>query len=131
MARDLGTQGVHVAYGVVDAVIDLEWTRKRWPERADDFFIKSRAIGDEIWYVVQRRATAVWGELVAASSSVILIQAMLSVHFPPELRKTPPHEVVSTWSSLRADIPETNRFTGLLFDQSKLHRTSSVPVDEL
>jgi len=34
MARDLGPQGVHVAYLVIDAVIDLEWTRKRWPETA-------------------------------------------------------------------------------------------------
>ena len=30
MARELGPQGVHVAYVVVDAVIDLEWTRKRF-----------------------------------------------------------------------------------------------------
>ena len=29
MARELGPKGVHVAYVVVDAVIDLEWTRKR------------------------------------------------------------------------------------------------------
>ena len=42
MARDLGPKGVHVAYVVVDAVIDLEWTRKRWPDRPDDFFIKPR-----------------------------------------------------------------------------------------
>ncbi|WP_225130633.1 MULTISPECIES: SDR family NAD(P)-dependent oxidoreductase [unclassified Bradyrhizobium] len=27
IARDLGPQGVHVAYVVIDAVIDLEWTR--------------------------------------------------------------------------------------------------------
>src|SRR6478609_6175541 len=33
MARELGPQGVHVAYVIVDAVIDLEWTRKRYPER--------------------------------------------------------------------------------------------------
>ena len=32
IARDLGPKGVHVAYVVIDAaVIDLEWTRKRWP----------------------------------------------------------------------------------------------------
>lgn len=54
MARDLGPKGVHVAYVVVDAVIDLEWTRKRWPDRPDDFFIKPRAIADEIWHVVHQ-----------------------------------------------------------------------------
>jgi NAD(P)-dependent dehydrogenase (short-subunit alcohol dehydrogenase family) len=58
MARDLGPQGVHVAYVVVDAVIDLEWTRKRWPDRPDDFFIKPRAIADEIWHVVHQHRSA-------------------------------------------------------------------------
>src|SRR5215472_3965381 len=54
MARDLGPKGVHVAYVIVDAVIDLEWTRKRWPDRPDDFFIKPAAIADEIWHVVHQ-----------------------------------------------------------------------------
>jgi short-subunit dehydrogenase len=58
MARELGPQGVHVAYVVVDAVIDLEWTRKRWPERPDDFFIKPRAIADEIWHLVHQDRSA-------------------------------------------------------------------------
>src|SRR5205823_12553448 len=58
MARELGPKGVHVAYVIVDAVIDLEWTRKRWPERPDDFFIKPRAIADEIWHVVQQDRSA-------------------------------------------------------------------------
>ncbi len=58
MARELGPQGVHVAYVVVDAVIDLEWTRKRWPDRPDDFFIKPRAIADEIWHVVHQDPSA-------------------------------------------------------------------------
>jgi short-subunit dehydrogenase len=54
MARELGPQGVHVAYVIVDAVIDLEWTRKRFQDRADEFFIKPRAIADEIWHVVHQ-----------------------------------------------------------------------------
>ncbi|KJC57084.1 short-chain dehydrogenase [Bradyrhizobium sp. LTSPM299] len=58
MARDLGPQGVHVAYVVIDAVIDLEWTRKRWPERPDDFFIKPRAIAGEIWHAVHQDRSA-------------------------------------------------------------------------
>jgi NAD(P)-dependent dehydrogenase (short-subunit alcohol dehydrogenase family) len=58
MARDLGPQGVHVAYVVIDAVIDLEWTRKRWPERPDDFFIKPVAIANEIWHVVHQDRSA-------------------------------------------------------------------------
>ncbi|MCC8937033.1 SDR family NAD(P)-dependent oxidoreductase [Bradyrhizobium sp. Arg68] len=58
MARDLGPQGVHVAYVVIDAVIDLEWTRKRWPDRPDDFFIKPAAIASEIWHVVHQDRSA-------------------------------------------------------------------------
>ena len=58
MARELGPQGVHVAYVVVDAVIDLEWTRKRFQGRPDEFFIKPRAIADEIWHVVHQDRSA-------------------------------------------------------------------------
>jgi len=58
IARELGPQGVHVAYLVVDAVIDLEWTRKRFHGRTDDFFIKPEAIADEIWHVVHQDRSA-------------------------------------------------------------------------
>ena len=39
MARDLGPKGVHVAYIVIDAVIDVPWARERFKDRPDDFFI--------------------------------------------------------------------------------------------
>ena len=58
MARDLGPRGVHVAYLVVDAVIDLDWTRKRFHDRSDDFFIKPQAIADEIWHLVHQDRSA-------------------------------------------------------------------------
>src|SRR5581483_6906602 len=58
MARDLGPKRVHVAYVLVDAVIDLEWTRKRYPDRPDDFFIKPRAIANEVWHVVHQDRSA-------------------------------------------------------------------------
>jgi NAD(P)-dependent dehydrogenase (short-subunit alcohol dehydrogenase family) len=58
MARELGPKGVHVAYVVIDAVIDLEWTRKRYPDRPDEFFIKTHAIADEIWHVVHQARSA-------------------------------------------------------------------------
>jgi NAD(P)-dependent dehydrogenase (short-subunit alcohol dehydrogenase family) len=43
MARELGPQGVHVSYLVVDAVIDLEWTRQRFKGKPDEFFIQPKA----------------------------------------------------------------------------------------
>ena len=54
IARELGPKGVHVAYVLIDAVIDLEWTRKRFADAPDDFFIKPAAIADEIWHVAHQ-----------------------------------------------------------------------------
>jgi len=58
IARDLGPKGVHVAYAVIDAVIDLEWTRKRWPEAPDDFFIRPADIAAEIFHVAHQPRSA-------------------------------------------------------------------------
>jgi hypothetical protein len=49
---------VHVAYVLIDAVIDLEWTRKRWPDAPDAFFIKPAAIADEIRHVAHQDRSA-------------------------------------------------------------------------
>jgi NAD(P)-dependent dehydrogenase (short-subunit alcohol dehydrogenase family) len=58
IARELGPKGVHVAYIVIDAVIDLEWTRKRFTDATDDFFVKPAAIADEIWHIVHQDRSA-------------------------------------------------------------------------
>jgi NAD(P)-dependent dehydrogenase (short-subunit alcohol dehydrogenase family) len=58
MARDLGPKGVHVAYVLIDAVIDVPWTRERFPDAKDDFFIKPAAIADEIWHVAHQDRSA-------------------------------------------------------------------------
>ncbi|MGO9453765.1 MAG: SDR family NAD(P)-dependent oxidoreductase [Candidatus Binataceae bacterium] len=58
IARQVGPKGVHVAYVMIDAVIDLEWTRKRWPEAPDAFFIKPAAIADEVWHVAHQDRSA-------------------------------------------------------------------------
>jgi short-subunit dehydrogenase len=58
MARELGPQGVHVAYLVVDAVIDLAWTRDRFKNRSDEFFIKPKAIAKEIWHIAHQDRSA-------------------------------------------------------------------------
>jgi hypothetical protein len=47
-----------VTYVVTDAVIDLEWTRKRFPDAPHEFFIKPSAIADEIWHVVNQDRSA-------------------------------------------------------------------------
>ena len=51
MARDLGPRGIHVAYVLIDAVIDVPRMRERLPEAPDEFFIKPSAIADELWHL--------------------------------------------------------------------------------
>ena len=58
IARELGPRGVHVAYVLIDAVIDLEWTRKRFADARDEFFIKPEAIADEIWHIAHQDRSA-------------------------------------------------------------------------
>ena len=58
IARELGPKGVHVAYLVIDAVIDLEWTRAYRPNEPDDFFIQPDDIADEIWHLAHQSKSA-------------------------------------------------------------------------
>jgi NAD(P)-dependent dehydrogenase (short-subunit alcohol dehydrogenase family) len=58
IAREMGPKGVHVAYIVIDAVIDLAWTRERFKGRGDDFFIKPSAIADEAWHLAHQPRSA-------------------------------------------------------------------------
>ena len=58
MARDLGPKGVHVAYLVIDAVIDVPWTRAAYPQAEDEFFIKPSAIADEVFHLAHQDRSA-------------------------------------------------------------------------
>jgi NAD(P)-dependent dehydrogenase (short-subunit alcohol dehydrogenase family) len=58
MARDLGPKGVHVAYFVIDAVIDVPWTRQMFAGKPDDFFIQPVAIADEVFHVAHQERSA-------------------------------------------------------------------------
>lgn len=58
IARQMGPKGVHVAYVIIDAVIDLAWTRARFKDAADDFFIKPDAIAAEIWHLAHQDRSA-------------------------------------------------------------------------
>jgi short-subunit dehydrogenase len=58
MARDLGPKGVHVAYFVIDAVIDVPWTRQMFAGKPDDFFIQPAAIADEVFHVAHQERSA-------------------------------------------------------------------------
>jgi NAD(P)-dependent dehydrogenase (short-subunit alcohol dehydrogenase family) len=51
IARDLGPRGIHVAYVLIDAVIDVPRMRERMRDAPDDFFIKPSAIAEELWHL--------------------------------------------------------------------------------
>ncbi len=59
LARELGPNGVHVAYITIDAAIDTPWTRNPLhPDKPDDFFSKPEAIAEEVFHVAhQDRST--------------------------------------------------------------------------
>lgn len=54
LARTLGPQGIHVAYLIIDAVIDLKWTREMLPDEDDDYFIKPSAIAETAFHVAHQ-----------------------------------------------------------------------------
>ena len=58
MTRELGPKGVHVAYLVIDAVIDVPWARERYKQKPDEFFIKPAAIADELFHVAHQDRSA-------------------------------------------------------------------------
>ena len=58
IARDLGPRGIHVAYVLIDAVIDGPRMRERLPEAPDEFFIKPSAIADELLHLYRQDRSA-------------------------------------------------------------------------
>jgi short-subunit dehydrogenase len=51
LARNLGPKGVHVAYLMIDAVINVPWTRGLFPNEDDSFFIEPSSIAQEVWHL--------------------------------------------------------------------------------
>jgi len=58
MAREMGPRGVHVAFLIIDAVIDLAWTRERNPQKPDEYFIRPADIADEVWHMAHQPRSA-------------------------------------------------------------------------
>jgi NAD(P)-dependent dehydrogenase (short-subunit alcohol dehydrogenase family) len=57
-ARQLGPQGIHVAYVAIDAAIDVPWTRKALPDHPDDFFANPADIASECFHVAHQPRSA-------------------------------------------------------------------------
>jgi NAD(P)-dependent dehydrogenase (short-subunit alcohol dehydrogenase family) len=58
IARSVGPRGVHAAYLMIDAVIDVPWTRKRFADKPDSFFAKPADIADECFRIAHQPPSA-------------------------------------------------------------------------
>ncbi|HLZ82978.1 MAG TPA: SDR family NAD(P)-dependent oxidoreductase [Caulobacteraceae bacterium] len=58
IAREMGPKAVHASYLLIDAVIDVPWTRQRFAEAPDDFFIQPADIADEAWHIAHQPRSA-------------------------------------------------------------------------
>ena len=58
LARDLGPRGIHVAYVVIDAVIDMPFARKRMGDHPDDYYAKPEDLASEIYHVAHQPKSA-------------------------------------------------------------------------
>lgn len=58
LARQLGPERIHVAYIVVDGVVDLPRTREMMPGKTDDFFVKPDAVADVAWALTHQDRSA-------------------------------------------------------------------------
>ncbi len=54
LARDLGPKGVHVAYLIIDASIDVPWQRQMRPDKPDDFYTSPASIAEEVWHLAHQ-----------------------------------------------------------------------------
>lgn len=54
LARDLGPKGVHVAYLIIDAAIDVPWQRQLQPDKPDDFFCSPKSIAAEVFHLAHQ-----------------------------------------------------------------------------
>lgn len=58
IAREAGPKGIHAAYIAIDAVIDLEWTRKAFSDKPDEFFCKPADIAEECYRIAHQPKSA-------------------------------------------------------------------------
>src|SRR5262249_54921684 len=63
MARDLGPQGVHVAYVNVDGAIDMPFIHKLRPDLKQEDMLSPAAIAESFWHVAHQDRSAWTQEL--------------------------------------------------------------------
>ncbi len=63
LARDLGPQGIHVAYINIDGAIDTPFIRQRFSNIKDEDMLKPSAIADTYWHLARQDRSAWTQEL--------------------------------------------------------------------
>src|SRR5206468_4790429 len=63
LARDLGPQGIHVAYINVDGAIDMPAIRQRFPQLKEEDLLKPSAIAESYWHLAHQDRSAWTQEL--------------------------------------------------------------------
>jgi len=58
LARQLGPQGIHVSYVIIDAVVDLPGARAMLPEAPDSFFAKPADIAESVFFLARQPRSA-------------------------------------------------------------------------
>lgn len=58
IARHLNPHGIHVAYVVIDGVIDMERTRKYFPDKPDAFFLQADDIAKTVFHLTTQPRSA-------------------------------------------------------------------------
>lgn len=63
LARELGPSGIHVAYIVVDALIDMPFARRNFPDKPKDFFAQPDDLAKTVFHTAHQPKSA-WSFLV-------------------------------------------------------------------
>ncbi|UCH53257.1 MAG: SDR family NAD(P)-dependent oxidoreductase [Pseudomonadota bacterium] len=58
MARHLGPDGIHVAYVILDGVVNLARTRQAMPDKPDEFFMQSSDIAESVFFLTRQPRSA-------------------------------------------------------------------------
>ncbi len=58
IARHVSPHGIHVAYVIIDGVIDMERTREYFPDKPDEFFLQSDDIAKTVFHLTRQPRSA-------------------------------------------------------------------------
>ncbi len=58
LARQLGPEGIHVAYAIIDAVVDMPASRAMMPEAPDSFFARPDDIAESVFFLARQPRSA-------------------------------------------------------------------------